>query len=257
MQDKINVTVWNEFVHEKKDEAVRKIYPNGIHTAIADFLGKDGRFSVRTATLDQEENGLPESILEKTDVLVWWGHMAHEKLADEVALRVKRRVLEGMGLIVLHSAHFSKPFKLLMGTNCSLKWREADEKARLWVIEPGHPIAAGLGEYFELPGEEMYGERFDIPQPDTTVFITWFEGGNVFRSGCCWDRGNGRVFYFQPGHETYPTYYEPNVRKVITNAVAWAAPRVNIKDDCPNAKVPLEPIQKRDLSAYRAIANKG
>ena len=182
------------------------------------------------------------------------GALAHDRVTDEVAQRVQRRVLEGMGFIALHSAHFSKPFKLLMGTNCSLKWREADERVRLWVIEPAHPIAAGLGECFELPAEEMYGERFDIPRPDSTVFISWFEGGEVFRSGCCWERGQGRVFYFQPGHETYPTYYEPNVRRVIANAAAWAAPRVNIVDDCPNVTTSREAIAKRDLSAYRSIA---
>jgi trehalose utilization protein len=197
---------------------------------------------LRTATLDQEENGLPAALLDATDVLLWWGHMAHERLSEEVAAGVQRRVLEGMGFIALHSAHFCKPFKRLMGTNCSLKWREADERERLWVVEPGHPIAAGLGEQFVLPMEETYGERFDIPRPDATILISWFEGGNVFRSGCAWERGNGRVFYFRPGHETYPTYYDPNVQRVISNAVGWAAPRVNIVDDCPNEVLPHEKV---------------
>jgi trehalose utilization protein len=243
--NKLGVTVWNEFVHEREDEAVRKVYPKGIHTAIADFLAKDPSLSLRTATLDQANNGLPADVLAATDVLVWWGHMAHDKVSDEVAAAVQARVLEGMGLIVLHSAHHSKPFKRLMGTSCDLVWREADERERLWAVERGHPIAAGLGEHFELPMEEMYGERFDVPQPDATVFISWFEGGNVFRSGCCWERGNGRVFYFRPGHETYPTYRDANVQRVISNAVAWAAPRVRLPGGCVNEVAALERIEKK------------
>ncbi len=249
MDHKIRVMVWNEFVHEKNDEVVRRVYPEGIHQAIAAFLRKNPALEVKTATLDQDEHGLPDSVLDQVDVLIWWGHQAHDKLSDAVAAAVQRRVLEGMGFIVLHSAHFSKPFKRLMGTNCSLVWREADERERLWVVERGHPIASGLDPYFELPMEEMYGERFDIPQPDSTVFISWFEGGNVFRSGCCWERGNGRVFYFRPGHETYPTYYDANVQRVIGNAVLWAAPRVCIKDSCPNEKLPLEAISKKSGAA--------
>jgi trehalose utilization protein len=245
MPEKLRVTVWNEFLHERQDEAVRKVYPEGIHEAIADFLRKDGSRIVRTATLDQAENGLPLEVLDSTDVMLWWGHMGHDRVSDDVAAGVQRRVLEGMGFIALHSAHASKPFKRLMGTNCSLVWREADERERLWVIERGHPIAAGLGPYFELPMEEMYGERFDVPKPDATVLISWFEGGNVFRSGCAWDRGNGRVFYFRPGHESYPTYYDANVQRVISNAVSWAAPRVNIVDDCPNETTPLERVSPK------------
>ena len=249
MANKIRVTVWNEFVHERQDEAVRKVYPKGIHEAIAEALREDQTLSVVTATLDQADNGLPPAVLDATDVLLWWGHMAHDKVSDEVAAAVQRRVLEGMGFIALHSAHFCKPFTRLMGTNCSLVWREADERERLWVIERGHPIAAGLGTYFELPKEEMYGERFDVPKPDATIFISWFEGGNVFRSGCAWDRGHGRVFYFRPGHESFPTYYDPNVRRVILNAVAWAAPRVNIADACVHEELPLEKVSPKGGSA--------
>ena len=245
MPEKLRVTVWNEFLHERQDEAVRNVYPDGIHEAIADFLRKDGSLSVRTATLDQAENGLPLDVLDSTDVMIWWGHMGHERVSDEVAAGVQRRVLEGMGFIALHSAHASKPFTRLMGTNCSLVWREADERERLWVVERGHPIAAGLGPYFELPMEEMYGERFDVPAPDATVLISWFEGGNVFRSGCAWERGNGRVFYFRPGHESYPTYYDANVRRVISNAVRWAALRVNIVDDCSNEVTLLERVSPK------------
>jgi len=241
MTDKIRVTVWNEYRHEKSDAKIAEIYPKGMHHEIARRLRAARDLSVRSATLDDADNGLPAKVLAATDVLLWWGHQAHDEVADATVARVKKRVLEGMGLICLHSAHFSKIFKSLMGTNCSLKWREAGEKERIWVVEPSHPIAEGLGEYFELPHVEMYGERFDIPQPDELVFISWFEGGEVFRSGCCWQRGHGRVFYFRPGHETLPIYKDENVIRVLRNAVRWAKPRVKIRDKCPNVK-PLEKL---------------
>ncbi|HET6450178.1 MAG TPA: ThuA domain-containing protein [Spirochaetia bacterium] len=220
----IRATVWNEFRHERKDPEVTAIYPRGIHETIAAALRAEGGLQVRTATLDEPEHGLGGDVLANTDVLLWWGHMAHEEVSDAVAARVQARVLEGMGLVVLHSAHMSKPFTRLMGTSCLLRWREAGEKERLWVVEPGHPIVDGIGPYFEIPHEEMYGERFDIPAPDATVLISWFAGGNVFRSGCCFTRGKGRIFYFRPGHETFPTYLQPEVQRVIRNAVKWAAP---------------------------------
>ncbi len=223
MSSPMRVTVWNEGRHEKIHSEVAKVYPNGIHTAIADYL-RTQDFMVRTATLDEPEHGLTEAVLAETDVLTWWGHMAHDDVDDMIVERVQKRVLEGMGLIVLHSAHFSKLFKKLMGTSCDLKWREARERERIWVVAPAHPIAQGLGEYFEIPHEEMYGEYFDIPDPDTTVFISWFQGGEVFRSGCCYYRGKGKIFYFRPGHETYPTYYQPEVQRVISNSIRWAAP---------------------------------
>lgn len=219
----IRVTAWSEFVEEKTVPAVREVYPEGIHRVIADFL-EDAGFEVRTATLEEPEHGLTQSVLDETDVLVWWGHAAHDKVRDDVVERVYGRVLGGMGLIVLHSAHYSKIFKRLMGTSCSLKWREAGERERIWVVAPWHPIAEGLGDYFEIEHEEMYGEPFDIPPPDELVFISWFKGGEVFRSGCCFYRGMGKVFYFRPGHETYPTFYDRNVQRVLVNAVKWAAP---------------------------------
>lgn len=246
MNKPINVTVWNEFRHEKKNAAVKKIYPDGMHAVIAKSLSAHADLRVRTATLDEPEHGLTEQALAETDVLTWWGHVAHGEVSDTVVERVQRRVLEGMGLIVLHSGHYSKIFRRLMGTNCSLKWREMAEKERLWNIEPGHPITEGIGEYIELPNTEMYGERFDIPTPDKLIFISWFEGGEVFRSGCCWDRGHGRVFYFRPGHETYPIYHNPQIQKVLANAVRWAAPRVNIKDNCPNVKE-LEKLSPKNV----------
>jgi len=242
MAKRINVTVWNEYRHEKKNPKIAAIYPKGMHGAIADHLLAQGDLDVRTATLDEPEHGLTDEVLAATDVMTWWGHMAHKEVQDAVVDKVQRRVLEGMGLIVLHSGHFSKIFRRLMGTTCNLKWREAAEKERLWNIEPGHPITEGIGEFIELPHTEMYGERFDIPTPDKLIFVSWFEGGDVFRSGCCWERGHGRIFYFRPGHETYPIFYDKNVMRVITNACRWAAPRVIKREQCPNVATPLEKI---------------
>ena len=219
----ISVTVWNEGRHEKTNAQIGKLYPEGMHAVIAKYLKAQG-MEARTATLDDPEHGLTDDVLAKTDVLLWWGHMAHHEVKDAIVEKVYNRVLDGMGLICLHSAHFSKIFRKLMGTTCNLKWREIGEKERLWVIEPGHPIAEGLGEYVEIEHEEMYGERFDIPDPDTLVFVSWFQGGEVFRSGCCYYRNQGKVFYFRPGHESYPTYHNETVLKIIANAVRWAAP---------------------------------
>jgi trehalose utilization protein len=238
----IRVTVWNENRHEKTDERVRKVYPDGIHGALASILQSQG-MEVKTATLDEPEHGLTDAVLENTDVLVWWGHLAHHEVSDAVVEKVYQRVLGGMGLIVLHSAHFSKVFRKLMGTSCDLKWREIGEKERLWVVEPGHPIVEGIGEYIELPQTEMYGERFDIPEPDTLVFISWFAGGEVFRSGCCYNRGRGKVFYFRPGHETFPIFYNKDIQRVITNAVRWAAP---VEGPVPKFGQHPEPLEKID-----------
>jgi len=252
MTEKLKVTVWNEFRHEKKNDAVKRVYPDGMHVVISRGLEKLGGVKTQTATLDEPEHGLNDETLKNTDVLIWWGHAAHHEVKDDVVKKIQKRVLEGMGLIVLHSGHFSKIFKALMGTNCSLKWREAGEKERLWNIAPAHPITQDIGDYIELPNTEMYGERFDIPEPDELIFISWFEGGEVFRSGCCWNRGHGRIFYFRPGHETYPIYHNKDVIKVIHNACKWAAPRTFIEDKCPNIKTPLEPIRTVNSASGKA-----
>ena len=239
----IRVTVWGEYRHEKKNPKVAALYPKGMHQTIADALGQNADFVVRTATLDEPE-------LDQTDVLTWWGHMAHGDVSDAIVAKVRTRVLEGMGLIVLHSGHYSKIFKALMGDTCSLTWREATDKERLWVVNPSHPIAQGLGAYFEIPAEEMYGEPFGIPTPDELIFISWFTGGEVFRSGATWRRGAGKIFYFRPGHETYPTYHQREVQLVIANGIRWAHSGLRIKDACPNQK-PLEPLPPDPEAATR------
>ena len=220
----IRVTIWNEFRHEKSNPRVAELYPRGMHETIAGFLRNDPALEIFTATLDEPEHGLPAARVNDTDVMLWWGHGAHDDVRDEIVDRVHERVLAGMGLIILHSGHFSKIFKKLMGTTCNLKWREAGEREVLWVTRPGHPILQGIDDHFILPAEEMYGEFFDIPEPQETILISSFAGGEVFRSGCTWTRGAGRIFYFRPGHETHPTYHDRNVLRVIQNAIHWAAP---------------------------------
>ena len=224
MNKKIKVTIWNEFVHEKTKEEVAKIYPDGIHGAIKQKLSEICDYDITTATLDMPEHGLTDEVLDNTDVLIWWGHCKHADVSDETVNKVKERVLDGMGMIFLHSAHASKPFKALMGTSCRLKWRESGDKERVWVMEPSHPIARNIPEYIEIPEEETYGERFEIPAPDETVFMSWFSGGEVFRSGCCFKRGLGKIFYFRPGHEAYPIYYRDDITRVISNAIEWTCP---------------------------------
>lgn len=238
----LRVTVWNEFRKEKNPDypEVGAVYPDGIHNCIADFLKADD-LEIKTAWLDQSENGMTEEVLESTDVLIWWSHGSWAEVDDKVAERVKNRVLRGMGFIVLHSAHTSKPFVSLMGTTCSLRWQEGS-KERLWCCDPSHPIAKGIPPYVEIPEEEMYGEHFDIPTPDETVFLGWFKTGEVFRSGVTFKRGYGKIFYFQPGHESNPTYHIPEIQQIIKNAVRWAAPQfIAEKITCIKFD-PIEPL---------------
>ena len=246
----IRATVWGENVHEQKNRVVAEIYPLTMHGTIAQALNTHTGVKATTVTLQDDEHGLTAEKLAATDVLIWWGHAAHGAVDDQVVERVCNAVWGGMGIIFLHSAHFSKPFKRLMGSPCNLSWREAGERERLWVTSRQHPIAAGLPDHFELEYEEMYGEPFGVPEPLETVFISWFAGGEVFRSGLTYKRGAGNIFYFRPGHETYPSYHDANVQKVISNAVKWAYnPEARIADpgDAPNRPVQkaLEPIEER------------
>ena len=222
----LRVTVWGENVHERRDDSVRAIYPDGMHTAIAagleELLGD--RVRVRIATLQEPEHGLTQDVLDDTDVLTWWGHAAHGEVQDAVVDRVQAAVLGGMGLLVLHSGHESKLFQRLLGTSCSLRWRNDGERELVWTVDPGHPIAAGVPHPIVIDAHEMYGEHFDIPAPDELVFVSSFAGGEVFRGGCCFTRGRGRIFYFSPGDQEYPVYHHPDVQRVLANAVLWAAP---------------------------------
>lgn len=246
MAEKIKVTVWNEGRHEKSDAAAKAMYPNGIHGTIKEFLDKNPDMEVRAVTLDDPDQGLPDSLLNDTDVLLWWGHMCHHEVKDELAEKVRNRVWnEGMGFIGLHSAHMSKPFRNIVGTSGQLSWGD-DQREIVWNIMPQHPIAQGIPEYFDLGIEEMYGEPFRIPQPDELVFTSWFEHGNIFRSGCTFFRGVGKVFYFQPGHETYGAFHNPYVQKIITNAVRWAKTDLVIPTptNCPYRFNPVDELAK-------------
>lgn len=235
----MNVLVWNENIHEKEMPRVTELYPGGLHEYIAGFL-KDDDINVTTATLDDEECGLTEEALKNTDVLIWWGHAGHESVPDEIVQRIQNYALKGMGLVLLHSAHHSKIFIKMMGTTCHLKWRD-EARERVWCIKPNHPIAEGVDETFVLEPEEMYGEPFDIPNPEEVIFMGWFNGGEVFRSGCTWTRGNGKIFYFQPGHETNPSFQNKNVQRIIKNAVKWACPiKRNLEIECPH----VEPVEE-------------
>jgi trehalose utilization protein len=253
----IRVTVWGENVHEQENEIVAGIYPKGMHTTIAEALNRDSGITAGTVVMQDPDHGITPEKLAETDVLIWWGHKAHGEVSDAVVERVANAVWSGMGVIFLHSAHFSKPFKRLMGTPCNLSWREAGERERLWLTSRNHPIAAGLPDHFELENEEMYGEPFGVPEPLETVFVSWFAGGEVFRSGLTYKRGAGNVFYFRPGHETYPTYHDANVQRVIQNAVKWAynpAPRIADPSAAPNVPVEkaLEPITERGPKLHQA-----
>jgi trehalose utilization protein len=253
----INTVVWGENVHEQTNKIVAGLYPEGMHGCIATALNAERGINATTATLQDPEHGLTTERLAKTDVLVWWGHAAHGEVKDEVVERVAEAVWSGMGLILLHSAHFAKIFKRLMGTPCNLTWREAGERERLWVTAPNHPIVAGLGPSFELEHEEMYGEPFGVPEPMETVFVSWFQGGEVFRSGLTYRRGAGNVFYFRPGHETYPTYHDANVQTVLRNAVKWAhnpARRIADVNAAPNVPVDKAPekIKERGPKLHQA-----
>ena len=242
---KIKVTIWNEFLHERGEgkvaDTIRKFYPDGIHAYLKEALAADD-LEIRAVSLDQPAQGLPDELLNDTDVLMWWGHVAHDKVCDEPVAKIAERVRYGMGLIVLHSGHLSKIFRTLMGTRCRLHWRECGEKERLWVVAPEHPVAKGIPETFVIPNSEMYGERFDIPDDGKIVFMSWYEGGNVFRSGVAFQRDSGKIFYFSPGHEAYPIYHDSNIQKILANAIRWAAPADILAPRVTPQPEPAEPI---------------
>lgn len=262
----IRVTLWYEYIQEagkadekfypqgmsKEDEAgfftylnegakkIAAVYPEGLMAPIQSCLSAQEDIQVTSVHMMMEEFGLTDQTLDETDVLIWWAHISHDSIPDSLVQNIVERVNKGMGFIPLHSSHKSKPFMRLMGTSGCLKWREGDF-CRIWTVDPVHPIAAGIPEQIELSEEEMYGEHFDIPRPDDIVFLSWFRGGEVFRSGCTWQRGYGKIFYFQPGHETSPSYHNEHVKQIILNAVRWAAPTKRLTElNCPNAIVAPE-----------------
>ena len=253
----IRVTVWGENWHENNEsdrEGMADRYPEGMHGAIAaglrELLGDD--VEVRTATRDMPSHGLTDDVLANTDVMTWWGHVAHDEVSDEIVEKVYNRVLGGMGLLVLHSGHFAKIFKKLMGTSCSLQWRNrwpdgTPDSELVWTVAPDHPITQGVDSPIRIDEQEMYGEFFDIPAPDEQIFISSYTGGEVFRSGCTWRRGKGKVFYFSPGDQEYPVYHHPQIKRVLANAVQWAAPIDTNDGQAPDVVNMAAPRWGRDL----------
>ena len=246
----IKVTIFNEFYHEKVNQEVKAIYPDGIHIALKNQLEVQD-INDTTVTRDDENCGITDELLENTDVLIWWGHIKHNLVSDDVVTKIKTAVNNGMGAIFLHSAHYSKPFKALLGTSCNLTWREDGDSEFIWCCNPYHPIAKGIDSFIYLEKEETYGEPFCIPNPDEIVFLGSFQGGEAFRSGCCWNRG-GKIFYFQPGHETYPTFYNKDVIKVIKNAIHWAySQNGKFEIGCPKVEKPMLRIKNDQISHHR------
>ncbi len=221
----MRVIVWSDDAAGKGLEArAASLHPDGIAATIATALREQlgTAADVTTAGQHESDQGLPDSILAAADVLVWWAHEGHDQVSEDTVDRVQKQVLEGLGLLVLHSAHHSKIFRRLTGTSCDLNWREAQDEELIWTVDPSHPIAVGIDPPIRLEHHEMYGEPFDIPAPDRLVFISSFTGGEVFRSGCCFERGSGRIFYFSPGHETDRVYDQPQIRQVLASAATWA-----------------------------------
>ena len=242
-EKKIRVTVWNEYRHERNVPEVAEIYPKGIHGCIAEFLSECGDLEIRTATLDEPDNGIPDEVLDNTDVLIWWGHIAHAEVADDRVEYIKNRVYNGgMGFIGCHSAHHSKPFREIVGATGNLSWGDEMHEI-MWNMKPSHPIAAGIPDHFHLDMEELYAEPFYIPNPDDIGFGSWYESGHIFRAGCTFTRGVGKIFYFQPGHETRKSFYNPYVRQIIKNSVHWTAPNdfgYEIKNEAPRVDSVVE-----------------
>ena len=219
----IRVTIYNEYIHEREYEDIHRIYPDGIHGCIKAFLEKEADMTVNIATFDMEEHGLTEEVLKNTDVLIWWSHARQEEISDRVVERVCRHIRCGMGFIGLHSAHYSKVMRQILGTSMTLSWKH-DVHEKLWCIDPTHPIAEGVPACIDIPCEEMYAEPFGIPKPDDVIFAGWFDKGYVFRSGVTFTRENGKLFYLQCGHESHPVYHMPEIQRIIINAVRYVRP---------------------------------
>lgn len=243
----LRVTVWSEGLDPVNEPRAAAVYPDDINTVIGGFLGQNEDMEITLHNLTEPENGLTRETVDHTDVLVWWGHMYHSRVSDAVSDRVTEAVLNGMGLLLLHSSMGAKPARALLGKSSnSGKYREIGEKEKIWIVDRSHPIVEGLSkEYIELNETEMYGEPYGMPEPDNIVFISWFEGGEVLRSGVSWHKGAGKIFYFAPGHEEYPIYYNPEIQKVITNSVRWlrpvCGPDLSLKG-CLNQVDPLNPV---------------
>jgi trehalose utilization protein len=271
-QQPIRVLVWDEQQPEQKQAYGEKF----LGETIAAHLATKPGLQVKTAALSSPDQGLAAAQLEETDVLIFWSHKKNAELSDKHAEEITRRVQEGkLGLITLHSAHWSKPFIKLMqaraiadarkqlGNAVTLRYRNEnpmgkvpkaddeltpnlEQKEEFWELAlplcvfpswradgavshvstpaPTHPIAKGLPAQWDIAQTEMYAEPFHVPKPDVVVFEENWDKGETFRSGCVWNIGKGAVFYFRPGHETYPVYQQKEPLQVLENAVRWLHP---------------------------------
>jgi trehalose utilization protein len=236
----INVLVWDE----QQDVQVKSgAYKNFLGNAVAEFLSKTDGLQVVSANINEPDQGLADDRIAAADVVVWWGHVRHKDVNDSKVESIVAKVKAGKaGFVALHSAHYSKPFKNLMGTNCGFKKVDANKNEgfvqHLRVVSPMHPIAKGVKD-FDIPKTEIYGEPFEVPMPDAIVLYGHWDTGDSFPDVCCWTVGGkgvssaaakaanpgGRVVYFRPGHETFPIFHQPEVQRVVTNCVLWAAPK--------------------------------
>ncbi len=246
MDRKIRVTVWNEFEDEIRKPDILELYPGGVHEHIASFLRKEEDMEVRTATFkDEIAFGIPDEVIDRTDVLILYSHMLQDMVSDERVQKVIDRVVnEGMGLIVLHSGLWNKLTQRLIGPGGYNGYREIRERERVWVVDQGHPIAKDLPIYFDFAHSEMYGEPATFPAPDELIFLSWYQGGEAARSGMTWRRGAGKIFYFSPGHARYDVMHSEYYQRVVINAVRWVAPTQKIEQINRSAKLPaIEPIE--------------
>lgn len=222
----MNITIFNEYHPNEHTGKAEKNYPGGIHIALKSIF-ESQEYDVVTATQEQACNGLTDEILDNTDVLLWWSKNWDNELLNSVADKVVSRIREGMGAVFLHSAKNSKPFLRLTGTTSAtapVSWKEPGESERLFVVSPAHPIAEGIPSGYVIPNEEPYCEYFDIPKPDDIVFLGGFGNGMCIRAGVTFTRGAGKIFFFQPGHDSFPVYNDKVIRRIILNAVNWAKP---------------------------------
>lgn len=219
-QESVNALVWSEGT-EPED-----VYPRGVRGPIADYLSEETDIEARTRSIEDEDQGVSGDDLEWADVILWWGHLRHDDVTDETVDRIEEHVREnGVGFVSLHSAHYARPYKRLIGMSGDLGGHRLtdDESEYVEVCAPDHPIAEGVDD-FTLPEVEMFGEPYDIPEPETVVLHSEYsEGDEEFRSGVTFEFGEGRGFYLRPGHEEFEIYLDDNIQRIVTNATRWAA----------------------------------
>ncbi len=216
----IRVRVWCE------GTARKATYPDDVDGALGQYLGRMEDLRIARARLDDPNAGLSDAELDATDVVVWWGHLRHDDLpADRSRAIVDRVKAAKIGFVALHASCGSRPFRGLMGTTCEPGgWRDDGRPERIEFKAPDHPIARGV-EPFTIPQSAMFAEPFEVPAPESVVFVSNWGPGETFRSGLTWTVGKGRVAYLRPGHDALPVFFHPSVRKVIANAARWAANR--------------------------------